>query len=208
MTKRRAQAIATRNRIYAAAVELMDESGFESVTIEDISRKAEVSVGSFYHYFKSKNDIFIEIFRRADEYFEETVAPLMQFDKASEGSASDRGGNDDILLFFRHYALFNTSNGIEMVRHLYNSHNPLFLDDSRFMHALLLRLVAAGQSDGELNRDIPTQTLFEHLMLIARGVIHQWVLENGAFDLSERMALHIRLALGWPVVDKTSVDRQ
>lgn len=188
MTKRRAQAIATRNRIYAAAVELMDKSGFESITIEDISRKAGVSVGSFYHYFKAKNDIFIEIFRRADEYFEETVAPLLH-------SGSAEGARGDIQLFFRHYAQFNADNGIEMVRHLYNSHNPLFRDDSRYMHALLLRLVAAGQASGELSPAIPTQTLFEHLMLVARGVIHQWVLENAAFDLPERTDVHVGIAL-------------
>ena len=73
LTKRQEKAIETKNRIYNAAINLMDRKGFEKITITDISKKAGVSVGAFYHYFKSKNDILAEIFRKADEYFSTQV---------------------------------------------------------------------------------------------------------------------------------------
>ena len=63
-TTRKEQAEETRNRIYTSAIELMEENGFGNFTIEDISRRAGVSVGAFYHYFDSKNDILAEIFYR------------------------------------------------------------------------------------------------------------------------------------------------
>ena len=43
-----------------------------SITLK-ISKSAGVSVGAFYHYFKSKNDIFRNL-PEADRYFEEHVA--------------------------------------------------------------------------------------------------------------------------------------
>ena len=44
LTKRKERAIVTKNRIYNAAIEIMDRKGFEKLTIADISKKAGVSV--------------------------------------------------------------------------------------------------------------------------------------------------------------------
>ena len=50
-TRRQEKALETKNRIYTAAINLMDRKGFENITIIDISKEAGVSVGAFYHYF-------------------------------------------------------------------------------------------------------------------------------------------------------------
>lgn len=38
----------------------MYKKGYDNITIEEISKKAGGSVGAFYHYFRSKNDIFLK----------------------------------------------------------------------------------------------------------------------------------------------------
>jgi TetR/AcrR family transcriptional regulator, fatty acid metabolism regulator protein len=73
LTKRQEQAIEIKNRIYTAAIKLIDKRRFENITIADISEKSEVSVGAFYHYFSSKNDILAKIFNQVDEYFSTIV---------------------------------------------------------------------------------------------------------------------------------------
>ena len=73
LTTRQIQALTTKNKIYKIAIELMEKNGYENIKIEDICKKAKVSVGSFYNYFKSKSDILNEIFKRADNYFESEV---------------------------------------------------------------------------------------------------------------------------------------
>lgn len=78
LTKRQIQANKTRSKIYKIAVDLMEKKGFNNITIEEISKKAKVSVGAFYHYYNSKEDILFEIFRRADEYFENEVAQVLR----------------------------------------------------------------------------------------------------------------------------------
>jgi len=65
LTNRQLQAIKSKNKIYNASIELLANIGFDKIGIEDICKHAGVSVGSFYTYFKSKNDILIEIFERA-----------------------------------------------------------------------------------------------------------------------------------------------
>ena len=48
---------ATRERIVAAAAELMSRRGVARTTIEDIQEAAAVSTSQMYHYFADKGDL-------------------------------------------------------------------------------------------------------------------------------------------------------
>jgi AcrR family transcriptional regulator len=50
----------TRERLIAAALSLFRERGYEGATVEAISERAEVSVTTFFRYFDSKEDVFLE----------------------------------------------------------------------------------------------------------------------------------------------------
>jgi AcrR family transcriptional regulator len=50
-----------RVRIICAARELFTTQGFESTTMAQIAARAEVSVGTLYHYFESKRDLLVEL---------------------------------------------------------------------------------------------------------------------------------------------------
>jgi AcrR family transcriptional regulator len=49
----------TQARVFDAALELINERGFEQTTVADICEKAGISNGAFYHHFKSKQDILL-----------------------------------------------------------------------------------------------------------------------------------------------------
>jgi AcrR family transcriptional regulator len=53
--------IRTRARLVEAAKRVFEESGFLDARISDIAERAELSHGSFYHYFESKEEIFREV---------------------------------------------------------------------------------------------------------------------------------------------------
>jgi AcrR family transcriptional regulator len=60
--------MATRNKLIEAAHVLMAEKGFDLVTIEEITKGADVGFGSFYNHFESKDDIARAVFaQRAAE---------------------------------------------------------------------------------------------------------------------------------------------
>src|SRR6185437_15438057 len=48
---------ATRDRIVAAASELMLQRGVARTTVEDIQEAAAISTSQMYHYFADKNDL-------------------------------------------------------------------------------------------------------------------------------------------------------
>ena len=57
MTKRRSDGERKRALILETALALFREKGFDATTIRDIAERAEISVGSAYHYFPSKEAI-------------------------------------------------------------------------------------------------------------------------------------------------------
>ena len=55
----------TRERILAAALELLAEGGYASAGVQAVAARANVATGSVYRHFASKDELFTEVFRRA-----------------------------------------------------------------------------------------------------------------------------------------------
>lgn len=53
---------ATRNALLAAATEVFAEEGFAQAGVTDIVARAGASVGSLYHHFSGKADLFLTLF--------------------------------------------------------------------------------------------------------------------------------------------------
>jgi AcrR family transcriptional regulator len=184
-TKRQEKAVETKNRIYAGAIELMDRKGFERITIADISKKAGVSVGAFYHYFKSKNDILAEIFRKADEYYSTRVLPAL--------NANTKSIPDQIVEYFDYYAKFNISSGVEMTQNIFNPKIKFFIKKGRPMHAILEDLIRKGQEKREIRANASPEELARFLFILARGIVFEWSLYEGRYDLKATMHKYIKI---------------
>lgn len=48
-----------KDQIVRAAIKLYAKKGFDKTTVEEITLKANVATGTFYTYFKEKNDVFL-----------------------------------------------------------------------------------------------------------------------------------------------------
>jgi TetR/AcrR family transcriptional regulator, repressor for uid operon len=64
LTNRARQRIDTRNQVYEAAISEFKKSGITNTQIEAIVSRAGVSVGTFYRYFSSRDDVLRELQRR------------------------------------------------------------------------------------------------------------------------------------------------
>ncbi|GAA2121443.1 TetR/AcrR family transcriptional regulator [Actinomadura napierensis] len=79
----------TRARLVAAGKTVFERDGFLQARITDIATEAEVSHGSFYHYFDSKESLFREI-------AEEVEVRLVSMDDIAQDLADDAGPIDRI----------------------------------------------------------------------------------------------------------------
>jgi AcrR family transcriptional regulator len=65
-------------RALAAGIELLEEGGYEAFTINEVARRAKVSVGSLYGRFQSKDGLFHELQARILERVEADQAELLE----------------------------------------------------------------------------------------------------------------------------------
>ncbi|HEY2481023.1 MAG TPA: helix-turn-helix domain-containing protein, partial [Caulobacteraceae bacterium] len=56
--KREQTKTANRQTILQAAREVFSEIGFDAATVRDIIRRTNLSVGAFYNYYRSKEEVF------------------------------------------------------------------------------------------------------------------------------------------------------
>ena len=186
LTKRTIQAIKTKNIIYDAFRELIKEVGFEGLTIEKICKKAKVSVGTFYHHYKTKNDIMEETFQRADEHFQESIA-----DNHIDGKTA----GEKILHFFELFAQFQIHNGVDFTKAIYNTHNKLFVSGDRLMAIVLKKIVIQGINDNQLSDEMSPQEITRMLFTVARGVVFEWCIKDGGFSLDKVMKKYILILI-------------
>lgn len=59
--------------IYLSTMELIHENGFHGAPISCIAKSANVSVGTVYHYFESKEDLIVKLFQYCKSKFKDVV---------------------------------------------------------------------------------------------------------------------------------------
>lgn len=76
-----------RKKIIESALKLFEEKGYHSTKISDIVQDAGMAQGTFYLYFKSKEDMFRHV---AEACLDEIVGALAQGPSETEDSFGDR----------------------------------------------------------------------------------------------------------------------
>lgn len=76
----------TSARILEVALDLFRQGGFEQTTMREIAAKADVSLGSAYYYFDSKEDLVMAFYEQAIE----AMAPRMEAALANRTGFEER----------------------------------------------------------------------------------------------------------------------
>lgn len=185
--KRQLQAEQTKDKLFFAAEALLAEKDYEDITIRDIIARAEVSIGTFYHYFPTKLDVFYETYRLADQYFTDVVAPQLD-----QPTAYER-----ILAFFDHYAHYSSDQTNPQLTYLlYNAKNPHFNRDPRHgMSGVLIDVVQQGLDSGEIVSSDSAEQITTFLMVTLRGLVYNWATMQRSYDLPRTMHWYLERLL-------------
>ncbi len=184
---RKERAEETKLHIFNTALKLLEEIGFEKITVRHIVKAAEVSIGTFYYYYASKLDVFYETYYLADQYFEEVVSP-----KLTQTTAAGR-----LYCFFEHYAKYCSDiTSITLTSILFNSNNKCFDRESTYgMLTILPDIIKYGQLNGELRRDKTPYEISRFLMIAARGLVYDWCIHEGSYNLHSALSSYIKSLL-------------
>ena len=89
------RALKTREKLMAAALALYTEKGYHKTTVDEIAKKAGVSTGIAYRYFKNKKELLLAALTFAFEHLKEMVG-------ISEEDFYN-GGIEAVLVFFEKF---------------------------------------------------------------------------------------------------------
>ena len=175
LTPRKRQAIEMRAKIQSAALTLFNREGFENVSVEEIAQTVGCSVGNIYHYFKSKDELAIQVTQMVDEAYltdRETSGREKLLDFV--GRSLEISASDEML-----YKAF-----IHGLR--YPEQAVLQKNDKRVYYRLLRELVDLCQEEGSIHSSYDPDCLVEDLVVLHRGTLFEWRIYQEGFDIAKQ----------------------
>lgn len=166
----------TRDHILNTAFKLFSTRGFKEITMQDLVKASGLSKGAFYHYFKSKKEIYLQAMEKFLTGFLEEIKPekdtqlplrdlLKQlFEKFSflaeniQKSGEGGGGLSAYMLFMQ--AALQQPNLREKFKEF----------GEGYYHEFSLQLQDAMEK-GEIRKDVNTEVLTHHISAVMEGLV-------------------------------------
>jgi AcrR family transcriptional regulator len=173
-----------RNNIIDAAERIFFTRGFESSTMDEVAEEAELSKGTLYLYFKSRDDLQFAIFMRGSDILMKKMNEELSDDEdgftnlLALAGAFTRFSREypDYFYFFMHFEssrMHNLNIDQEQIQLYLKEQSPL---------ALVSHQVKRGIEDGSLRPDLSPEVFSATLWSQMLGVL---IVLNNKADLYE-----------------------
>lgn len=163
-TKQELKTRANKDRILKAAKALMRERGFENTSIRDICELAEVSSGSFYNIFETKEDLLYLILDSVKDCFSDYQIDYKKDDVLKIADEYIRMTKHMIRKVGTerfHEALFSTKNG-----------NALLFRDDHPSKMFFLEALKGFKGTKKLKKNIDIEKVSVELVLCTVGAFY------------------------------------
>lgn len=181
MTNRQLAALETRKKLLLAAKQLICDKGLTNTSVAEITKACGVSSGTFYTYFKRKEDIVFALSRTA-------------FQEILENAQSYQGAFLQRLTFFMvNFSSYIEKSSLKLCQDwVRNTVDPDLVENETDRNKLALdihsaqQLLERGVAQGELRPDTPVSVLAHTLMDILYGQMLCWDMSGGAYGFAQR----------------------
>lgn len=182
------EAISKKKIIVDEIVKLMDESGMKNVTVKDICEHANISVGTFYHYFNSKDSVVDEMYQVMDEFFLDSKNSILSHPTTQE----------DITDFVSHFGLFAEEWGYYA--------NLLIIKTSiedalsgkvrqRKIYEMLKEIILIGIEEKNFSMSIDIDDFASTVFVVIRAHFLEWIKKGTDYPVREKMVRHMKWLL-------------
>lgn len=179
ITVRKHQSIEMKARIQRVALNLFEKYGFENVTVEDIARTVGCSVGNIYHYFKSKEELSLQVVANVDAKYVK-LGEQYDADTVHTGKEKMMDFVEKVLMIcVQDEFIYNgIIHGIK-----YPEQGVLKYRQNRAFYKVLEKLLRICQQEGSIRKEYLIEEVMEIFVVLIRGTLIEWRINEGSFDL-------------------------
>lgn len=181
MTNRQLAALETRRKLMDTAKEIICAKGLLNTSVSEITNACGVSNGTFYTYFKRKEDVLFALSR---EVFQEIYGKA----QAYNGVFIER-----LVFFMMSFSGYIEKSSLKLCQEwVRNTVDPDLVENPDDKNKLrtdiesIKGVIESGIERGELKADTPVDTLAHTLMDVLYGQMLCWDMSGGAYSLENR----------------------
>lgn len=174
----------SREKILQSAVQLFLGEGYEATSVNDICKHAGVSKGSFYHYFETKQVLFLSL-------MENWSGRVMQ-SVLGEPITEDSNAKDVLIQMPYQFnmAFAAVPRGFPMLVDFWRQAmaDPAIwktaVEPYRYFMGFFMRIIETGQQDGSIRKEIDSEILARLLVAVAMGFLLEAAFDQEKADWS------------------------
>ena len=181
LSKQQLKSQETKKKIFLAAKNILKKDGYDALSIKNICEEAGVSNGSFYHHFKTKDDLL-------SYYIEEQ--PSINPEILETPSCVDDVRNA-IIHVYLNYVKYCRELGVEFMSNYYTpknqSLNPLKRTARSYPIVTVQEYLQQSIDAGIISLKQPLDNITTDIRMIVIGNVFEWCLKNGDADFEGNM---------------------
>ncbi len=165
----------TRELIFRTAVELLKKEGYDKLTIRKICTESGTSNGSFYHFFKNKDELLAYYYNMsADRFLSEHKDEMDHADLFEQ-----------MMICYRYYIRYSSDYGVDFCMNFFNAKNRAI--DPNYMYNAFYEISRKylHENESALREGNTADEVAKELCILAKGVIFDWATERGSYDITK-----------------------
>lgn len=182
LSKQQQKSLETKIRIFSAAKQILKKNGYEALSIKNICEEAGVSNGSFYHHFKTKDDLL-------SYYIEEQ--PNINPDLLELPSSAEEA-KKTIIFVYLNYVKYCKELGVEFMANYYTpknqSLNPLSRTERSYPIVTVTNYLQKCIDADIIRLKHPLEEISTDIRMLVIGNVFEWCLKNGDADFETNVS--------------------
>lgn len=171
----------TKERIFQAAKRILQKKGYEELSIKNICEEAGVSNGSFYHHFKTKDDLLSYYIEDQPQMNPDLLKLPHNIEEAKQ----------TIIQVYLNYVAYCEELGVEFMTGYYDPKNqalnPVIRTERPYPIVTVQTYVERAIADGILTLNVTLEEFTTDIRMIVIGNVFEWCLRKGDADFSGNM---------------------
>lgn len=181
LSKQQQKSKATKEKIFQAAKAILKKKGYEELSIKNICEEAGVSNGSFYHHFKTKDDLL-------SYYIEEQPSINPDVLELPENASEAK---EAIIRVYLNYVEYCEELGVEFMAGYYDTKNQALnvaiRTERPYPIVTVQNYVERAVGAGKIRLDGEIEGFTTDIRMIVIGNVFEWCLRNGEVDFKGNM---------------------